>query len=103
MPSGCPVFPFLRQGVFDVEPLGDFSRYHIHPLSAHTILTQACLRVLLHLDDNGNQESIQQIPLATYAAEHWVEHAQFQDVASCMKNGLETLFDHDEPHFAAWL
>ena len=55
--------------------LGDFSRYHIHPLSAHTILTQACLGVLLHLDDNGDQESIQRIPLATYAAEHWVEHA----------------------------
>ena len=83
--------------------LGDFSRYHIHPLSAHTILTQACLGVLLHLDDNGDQESIQRIPLATYAAEHWVEHAQFQGVASCVKNGLETLFDHDEPHFAAWL
>jgi hypothetical protein len=34
------------------SPLGDFSRYHIHPGSAHTILTQACLGFLLHLDDH---------------------------------------------------
>ena len=83
--------------------LGDFSGYHIHPLSAHTIFTQACLGVLIHLDVNGNKKSEQSLPLATYAARYMVEHAQFEGVAPRVKNGLETLFDPDEPHFSAWL
>jgi ankyrin repeat protein len=83
--------------------LGDFSRYHIHSLSAHTILTQACLGALLHLDDNDDTKSVQSLPLAKYAAEHWVEHAQFQGVASRVKDGMEALFDPDKPYFAAWV
>ena len=80
--------------------LGNFSRYHIHPISAHTILTQACLGVLLHLDDRTRANGL---PLAEYAAQHWVAHARFEDVASRVKDGMETLFDSDKPHFAAWV
>ena len=83
--------------------LGDFSQYLIHPLSAHTILTQACLGALLHLDDNGDTKSVQGLPLAKYAAQHWVEHAKFQSVASRVKDGMEALFDPDTPHFTAWV
>ena len=85
------------------DRLGDFSRYHIHHTSAHVVLTQACLGALLHLDDNGDAKSVQDLPLAKYAAQHCVEHVQFQGVAPCVKNGLETLFDPDRPHFVAWL
>ena len=42
-------------------------------------------------------------PLAEYVAEHWVTHTQFEDVASCVKDGMVCLFDCDKPHFAAWL
>jgi ankyrin repeat protein len=83
--------------------LGDISRYHIRLGSAHTILTQACLGLLLHLDDHITEERVEQSPLAHYAAEHWVEHAQFEDVASRVKDGMETLFDPDKPHFKAWV
>ena len=83
--------------------LGEFSQYLIHPLSAHTILTQACLGALLHLDDNGDTKGVQGLPLANYAAQHWVEHAQFQGVPSRVKNGMETLFDSGKPHFASWI
>ena len=83
--------------------LGDFSRYHIHPISAHTILTQACLGILLHLNDHIDEESVKTFPLAEYAAQHWVEHARFQDIASRVKDGMATLFDADKPHFAAWV
>ena len=83
--------------------LGNFSRYHIHPLSAHTILTQACLGLLLHLDDRTDKTSVKGFPLADYAARHWVEHARFEDVASHVKEGMETLFDSEKPHFAAWV
>ena len=83
--------------------LGDFSRYHIHPLSAHTILTQACLGVLLHLDDHIDKKNVKSSPLTEYAARHWVEHAQIEGVASRVEDGMETLFDSGKPHFAAWV
>jgi hypothetical protein len=85
------------------SPLGDFSRYQIHPGPAHTILTQACLGSLLHLDNHVNENSVKGFPFANYAARHWVEHAQFEDVASRVMDGMETLFDFDKPHFAAWI
>jgi hypothetical protein len=83
--------------------LGYFSHFHIHPISAHTLLTQACLGVLLHLDNRTDKESEQGFPLVEYAARHWVEHARYGNVVSRVKAGIETLFDSDKPHFAAWL
>ena len=85
------------------SPLGDFSRYQIHPVPAHTILTQACLGFLLHLDDHIDKESVKSFPLAEYAARHWVSHALFEGVVSHVKDGMETLFDPDKPHFTAWI
>jgi ankyrin repeat protein len=83
--------------------LGDFSRYRIIPGPAHTILAQACLGFLLHLNNPADEESIKDFPLAKYAAEHWVTHAQFEDVASQVKDGMESLFDCDKPYFMAWV
>ena len=82
---------------------GDFSQYHILHAPAHTILAQACLGFLLHLDDHADEEMVKGFPFAGYAAKHWVTHAQFEDVASRIKGGMEALFDCDKPHFAAWL
>jgi hypothetical protein len=79
----------------------DVSRYHIVLGPAHMILAQACLSVLLRLDNLVEDSSIEDFPLAGYAVEHWVRHAQFEDVASRVK-GMEYLFDLDKPHFAAW-
>ena len=79
------------------------SQYHIQLEPAHTILAQACLGVLLRLDDRINRDNIKDFPLARYAAEHWVDHAQFEDVSSLIKGEMECLFDRDKPHFAAWL
>ena len=105
----------------------DVSRYHIALEPAHTILAQACVSVLLRLPDRDEQERddeqddggevddseewetfdgkavvVNNAPLAKYAAEYWVRHAQFEDVASQIK-GMEYLFDLDKPYFAAWL
>jgi hypothetical protein len=38
------------------------------------------------------------ITLAGYAAQHWVGHTQFEDVASHIK-GMEYLFNLDKPYF----
>jgi len=56
--------------------------YHISFAPAHTILARACLSVLLRLDDQIDTDSVKSFPLAEYAARHWLDHAQFGDVAS---------------------
>jgi ankyrin repeat protein len=41
--------------------------------------------------------------LARYAAEYWPRHAKFGSVSARIKDGMESLFDEDKPHFATWL
>jgi ankyrin repeat protein len=85
------------------EPIRDVSRYHIRLEAAHTILAQACLGVLLQLDDRADRDNIKDFPLAPYAAQYWPTHARFDNASSCVKDGMESLFDADKPHFATWL
>ena len=80
---------------------GEISQYHISIPDAHTVLAQACLGVLLRDSDVTN--GIDNSPLAGYAARHWVAHAQVEDVASRVRNGMESLFSLDKPYFEAWL
>jgi len=79
------------------------SQYHIQLGPAHAILAQACLGVLLRLDNRINRDNIKDFPLARYAAQHWVDHARFENVSSLIKGQMECLFGPDKPHFAAWL
>jgi ankyrin repeat protein len=85
------------------EPVRDVSRYHIQLDAAHTILAQACLGVILRMDDRINCDNIKNFPLALYAGRYWTTHAQFETVSSRIKDGMERLFDADQPHFAIWL
>jgi hypothetical protein len=83
----------------------DVSCYHVALKPAHTILGQACVGVLLQLDyreSDGPGDVRKNAPLAGYAAEYWVRHAQFEDVVSRIK-GTEYLFDLNKPYFAALL
>jgi len=79
---------------------GDISFHHIDLEPAHTILAQACLGILLCLDDDHQQTSIERFPLAEYAAQHWVDHALFGNVPLRIKYGM---FDPDKPHFSRWI
>jgi ankyrin repeat protein len=81
----------------------DLSFYHILPARAHTILAQVCLGYLLHPNHCNHNQSVKGSPLAEYAAQYWVTHAQFEDVATRVMDGIESLLDPDEPHFSAWL
>src|SRR5579863_4053987 len=82
----------------------DASRYHYIPLEpAHTIMAQACLGVLLRLDPDIDEASIENFPLARYAAEHFGDHAEFEGVLSHIRDGVDHLLDADKSHFAAWL
>ena len=86
-----------------VEPIRDVSRYHIRLEDAHTILAQACVGVLLRLDDRVDLDSIKGFPLARYAAQYWVTHARVENVLHRIKEGMECLFDADKPHFKTWI
>ena len=86
-----------------MDPIRDVSRYHIRLEAAHTILAQACLGVLLRLDDHVDSDSIENFPLARYAAQYWPTHARFENASSRIRNSMECLFDADKPHFATWL
>jgi hypothetical protein len=80
------------------------SRYHILLEHAHTILAQACMSVLLRSDDLVEESGVRNTsPLAKYAAEHWVTHAQYEQVSSRLRKAMEYLFDVDKPYFTTWL
>jgi ankyrin repeat protein len=79
------------------------SRYHISPEPAHIILAQACLGTLLHLGDGIDKNRLKEYPLALYAAEKWVDHARFENVSSCIRVGMDQLFDSSKPHFSTWI
>ena len=78
-------------------------RYHISMTSAHTLAAQACLGILLHLDENITTNSLKTFPLAGYAAEHWIDHARFEGVSENVKEGMKQLLDVRKPHFAVWV
>ena len=77
------------------------SRFHIVPEAANTLIARACLGVLLRdpVDENGASTA----PLARYAAENWVAHTLVENVASRIRDGMESLFDPDQPYFSAWV
>jgi hypothetical protein len=85
------------------EPIRDVTRYHIRLEAAHTILVRACLGVLLRLDDGVDLDSIRSFPLALYAAQYWPTHARAENVSSCIKDGMQCLFDAEKRHFSTWL
>jgi ankyrin repeat protein len=81
----------------------DISRYHIALEDANTLIARACLGVLLRDPVDDRDAAIASSPLARYAAEHWVVHAKVENVASCIRDGMESLFDPDRPYFSAWI
>ena len=81
----------------------DISFHHIPLAPAHTILAQACLGVLLHPDDTSWETFVQRFPLAKYAGQHWVDHALIENVSSLVKDGIENIFDNDQPYFLRWV
>ena len=82
----------------------DASRcHHIRLEPSHTIMAQACLSVLLCLSSLLPGDVHENSPLARYAAEHFGDHAEFENVLTHIRGGIDDLLDADKPHFAAWL
>ena len=109
-PSGFPVIQFAHFSVKEylmsarlAETKDIISRFHVSMTTAHTIVAQACLAVLLHLDENITKDSLSDFPLAKYAAVHWVYHARFENVSSMVQDGMKRLFDPNKCHLSVWV
>ena len=76
--------------------------FHAPLESAHMIMVQACVTVLLQLDEKVGRARIEGLPLAIYAAQHWADHARFKNIVLKIQDRIECLLDPTKPHFAAW-
>ena len=66
-------------------------------------MAQTCVSVLLRLEYPADNERIRKLPLVDYAAKHFADHAEFENVISHITDGMDYLLDDDKPHFAAWM
>jgi len=82
---------------------GRVSRYRVDLEVAHTILARACLDVLLHVDAQLDPDNFRRYPLVEYAARYWVDHVQFENVASYIQDKTKQLFDPEKPYFENWV
>ena len=110
--DGSEVVRFSHQSVKDfltserlASSRGQLASYHIARESAHKILAQACVGDLLRLDVQIDKD-----PLAEYAAEFWVDHAQcwidharVENAPLQILDGMKLLFDAKQPHFEKWI
>jgi ankyrin repeat protein len=108
--DGSPVIQFAHFSVKEyltsarlAEERDTISRFHVSMTPAHTIVAQACLGALLHLDENITKDNLDNFPLVEYAAEQWVGHAQFENVSSNVQDGMERLFDPRQRHLSVWV
>jgi hypothetical protein len=77
-------------------------RFHISMTPAHILAARACLGILLHLDQNVTEDSLQNLPLAQYAAENWFAHARVEGVSQNVSDSMKLLFDPSKSHLAIW-
>jgi ankyrin repeat protein len=79
------------------------ARYRMLEEPAHITVARMCMAVLLHLDERTDKNAVEEIPMIYYAAENWVYHARFGNVATEIKPALELFFDPNNPHLAGWV
>jgi ankyrin repeat protein len=108
--DGSPVVQFAHFSVKEyltsarlAKAQETISRFQVSMTAAHTIVAQACLGVLLHLDENITSDSLEKFPFAEYAAEHWMGHALYENVLSKVQDGMKRLFDPRKSHFSVWV
>jgi len=79
------------------------ARYRMYEEPAHVTIAQMCLAVLLHLDEHTDKYAVEKLPMIHYAAENWVYHTRFGNVATEIRPALELLFNPKNPHLAGWV
>jgi len=100
--SHFSVKEFLTSDRLRTSDVESIRHYYVPLHAAHTFLARACLAMLLQLDERIDKNRLSMFPLASYAAQHWVDHAQFEDVAPQIADIMELLFNPKKPYLAAW-
>jgi hypothetical protein len=84
------------------------ARYHINIQDSHWVAAETCIASLLHFDEKLpkplDRETVKIFTMANYAAQHWVHHARYGNVAERedIRLGIERIFDQ-ELTFNAWI
>ena len=86
----------------------DISHFHILLRPAHTVITKACLGILLQSGhDTGDTMAMHTSSLHWYAVSCWMEHARFEKlwtyVEDGVRQGIKRLFDPAKPYLKRWL
>ena len=101
--SHFSVKEFLTSDRLATSVVGTLRYYYIHLESAHTIMAQACLSVLLRLDNSMDRRTIESYPLARYAGQHFGDHVELENVLPHVTKDVDNLLDPDKPHFDTWV
>jgi len=101
--SHFSVKEFLVSDRLRTSEAGNTRNGHILLDAAHTVLARACLTVLLHLDEKTDKKRLATFPLALYAAQHWFEHAKYENVAPQVEDAMEELFNPSNPYLTSWV
>ena len=101
--SHFSVQEFLSSDRLATSTVDTLRYHHIHLESAHTVMAQACLSVLLRLDSSLDRWTIKSYPLARYAGQHFGDHVEFENVLPHITEGVDNLFDPDKPYFDTWV
>ena len=101
--SHFSVKEFLISDRLRTSEVGNIRNDYIRLDAAHTLFARACLTVLLHLDEKTDKKRLSTFPLAFYAAQHWFEHASYENVAPQVEDAMEELFNPSKPYLASWV
>lgn len=101
--SHFSVKEFLTSDRLSASTVDGLRYHHIRLETAHTIMAQACLGVLLRLDKSMNKQTIRSFPLADYAGNYFGDHVEFESVLSHVTGGVEDLLNPDKPSFYMWI
>ena len=101
--SHFSVKEYLTSDRLETSIVVNIRQFYIPLEPAHTTLARACLAVLLKLDGRADEERLAEFPLALYAAQNWVDHAKFENVASQVQNAMEDLFNPTRSHLRTWI
>jgi ankyrin repeat protein len=99
--SHFSVKEYMTSDRLQTSDIGHLCDYYIPLEPAHTVLTRACMAVLLQLDEKVDRERVATFPLGEYASEHWLDHAKFENVQSQIQDDLKHLFNPKRPHLRA--
>ena len=101
--SHFSVKEYLTSDRLETSNVVNIRQFYISLEPAHTTLARACLAVLLQLGGRADEERLAEFPLALYAAQSWVDHAKFENVASQVQDVMEDLFNPTRPHLRTWI